>query len=67
MMPNIHETDAYVTIRKGMSGWFACHIWWNPDGFWEPYDTGMGRYALKEFAIAEAREWANDLQLPFKE
>jgi len=43
-----------------MSGHFAVLMWWNPDhgGFWEPWNTGFGRYATKEEARVEAREWA---------
>ena len=51
----------YITTSHGMAGHFAIMVWWNNEtkyGFWEPYDTGMGRYATIEGAIAEAREWA---------
>jgi hypothetical protein len=34
--------------------------------FWEPYDTGMGRYATKEEAVAEAMAWADDSGMEFR-
>ena len=37
--------DPYITITHGGVGYLAVHIWWNPDGFLEPYVTGFGRYA----------------------
>jgi hypothetical protein len=54
-----------IQVTKGLSGWFAVMLWWNPDGFAEPYETGEGRYALQADAIAEAKEWAEGAGLPF--
>lgn len=52
----------YITISKGMAGYFAVLVWWNDEdpkfGFWEPYDTGVGRYQNPQAAIDEAKEWA---------
>ena len=52
---------SYVTVTHGGSGYFATLIWWNPDmgGFYEPYDTGVGRYATEAEAIPEALDWAD--------
>lgn len=52
------DPKPYVTITHGGSGYFAVMMWWNPDGFWEPWSTGIGRYATKGEAIEEAKEWA---------
>lgn len=62
------ETKPYVTITWGISGHFAVMVWLNPDmgGFWEPLESGKGRYATKEEAIAEGREWAKTEELEFK-
>ena len=51
---------SFVSTSDGMSGWFAVLVWWNPEhgGFWEPWDTGFGRYATKAEAESEARDWA---------
>lgn len=59
------KTTGYITITKGIAGYFAVHVWWNPEGFWEPYDTGFGRYASKEAAEIEGVDWANMEQIPF--
>lgn len=57
---NNEKNKPYITITKGMSGWFAVKMWWNPEmgGFWEPDSTGYGRYEFKQSAIQEAKEWA---------
>ena len=34
----------FVTITHGMSGFFAVLMQWNEDGFYEPWNTGFGRY-----------------------
>ncbi len=56
----------HVTITKGMSGHFAVIVWWNPDmgGFWEPWDTGIGRYATEAEAYGEAEFIAKEEGLP---
>jgi hypothetical protein len=59
--------EPYITVTEGMSGHFAVMLSWNPDmgGFWEPYQTGIGRYREREEAAAEAREWAEADGLKF--
>lgn len=61
--------EAFISITSGMSGFFAVHVWLNTEEkdlgpFWEPYDTGFGRYATKEKAIEEAMIWARGEDLP---
>mgnify|MGYP003426448039 FL=1 len=52
----------FITVDRGMAGHFAVKMWWNDKeehgGFWEPYDTGSGRYSSAEEAWDEAYEWA---------
>jgi len=65
------NTDSFITTTHGMSGYFAVQMWWNGDamatcGFWEPYQTGIGRYATKAEAENEARSWALSDDLQFK-
>ena len=48
----------YITVTSGMAGFFAVMVWWNPDGFEEPYDTGLVRSPKQADAIAEAANWA---------
>lgn len=59
---------SFISVTSGMSGHFAVMYWWNPDlgGFWEPWETGMGRYATKEEAEAEGRWWAESEELEFR-
>lgn len=58
------DHSPFITVTHGMSGYFAVHMWWNNTGegglpgFWEPYNTGIGRYRTKEEAAVEAKEWA---------
>jgi hypothetical protein len=60
----------FITTTQGMSGWFAVMYWWNdeePDinGFWEPYETGFGRYGDEARAINEAQDWAENEGLEY--
>ncbi len=50
----------YVTVTHGMSGYFAVMLWWNPEtgGFYEPWNTGVGRYPTRAEAETEAAQWA---------
>lgn len=54
--------EPYITVSRGGSGYFAVHLWWNPemDGFYEPWETGLGRYADPVDAEREAIAWARD-------
>lgn len=72
MRPAIGKVDEpvlYITTTTGMSGHFAVMLWWNPDlgGFWEPWDTGIGRYSNVAEAAEEGREWAASENLEFRE
>lgn len=59
------EARDLITIQHGMSGWFAVHLWKNPDGdYWEPYDTGFGRYYTPTEAALEAKLWSDECQIP---
>ena len=60
----------FMTTTQGMSGWFAVKYWWNDKdihgmGFWEPWDTGIGRYADEARAITEAQDWAESEGLEY--
>lgn len=65
MAPEIDPTlphAPYVTVTKGLRGFFAVLVRWNPEygGFYEPWDSGLGSYATAEEAEPEARGWASD-------
>jgi hypothetical protein len=63
-------TKNYITVTEGMSGFFAVHMWLNEEEdfgpFWEPYETGMGRYATREEAEVEAKRWAEDWGMEYQ-
>lgn len=63
-------TKDYITIMHGTSGFFACHVWLNEEDedepFWEPYESGIGRYATREEAEVEARQWAEDMEMELR-
>lgn len=63
-------TKYFITVTEGMSGFFAVHMWLNEEEdfgpFWEPYVTGMGRYATREEAEVEAIEWAENTGMEYR-
>lgn len=63
-------TKEFITVTEGMSGFFAVHMWFNTEdldfGFWEPYDTGMGRYATRDEAQVEAMAWADETGIEYR-
>jgi hypothetical protein len=60
------EMKPFITTTQGMSGWFAVHFWWNPEGFWEPWNTGVGRYATEAEAAQEAKSWAKTEEIDYR-
>jgi hypothetical protein len=61
------KKTGFITVTNGMSGYFAVHMWWNKElnGFWEPYQTGIGRYATRAQAELEAKHWAKNEEMPY--
>lgn len=62
----------FWTVTEGMSGHFAVLIHVNEQDipgvpFYEPYDTGLGRYDNREDAVTEAKINAEVDNLPFLE
>lgn len=55
MAPN---KPVWIEVSQGMSGHFAVMMHTHEEGFAEPWDTGIGRYATREEAVEEARGWA---------
>ena len=62
----MNEKRDYITISRGMSGYYAIHIWWNPEGFCEPWNAGGTSYNNPKLAINEGRDWADSLGLEFR-
>lgn len=59
----VRETTArkdYITVTRGLRGYFAVHVWWNPEhgGFYEPWQSGVGSYDSAKDAAVEAQQWA---------
>lgn len=65
-------TKFFITTTKGSSGYFTVLMWLNEDEpdigpFWEPYSTGYGRYATREEAVVEAKEWAEECGYEYRD
>lgn len=65
--PSNATHPAHVVHYKSIAGWQSMVVWRNPEhgGFWEPWDTGGGPYALEAEAIAEAKAWAEAWSLVY--
>ena len=65
----VPEKQPYVTVTRGMRGWFARGIWWNPEfgGFWEPWQTSPNSWEGDAMASIEGRQWAEAEGLKYKE
>ena len=66
---NMRCRNHRISVTHGMSGYFAVHLADFEDMDWFPdiVSTGIGRYATKEGAISEAKEWAKSELIPFQE
>lgn len=65
MSTAVESKNPFITTTQGISGHFAVMFWWNPEGFWEPYQTGFGRYETQEQAANEAKNWAEAEELEY--
>ena len=61
----LERKKAFVTVYKPFAGWKAVHYWWNPDGFYEPWETSNMAFATESEAEQYGREWARELNLEF--
>lgn len=54
----IREDHApFVTVTSGMRGYFAVLMTYE-NGYWEPWQTGIGSYRTADEAWREAQDWA---------
>lgn len=62
------DYPTHISVSHGMSGYFAVMLCWNSEhgGFYEPWTTGIGRYATKEEAEEEAKQWAEDEEMEYR-
>lgn len=51
------EKEDFITVQQGIGGYFAVLMVEGEFGP-EPWQTGIGRYAHREDAVAEAQSWA---------
>jgi hypothetical protein len=80
--PKNGEPPKFVTATNDRSvggKFFAVIMWWNNEGeigpltkkpmpgFYEPWDTGIGRYATREQAVEEAKQIAEAENIPYWE
>ena len=52
------KREEFITVQNGVGGYFAVLMVEGELGP-EPWQTGFGRYATREKAVAEARSWAS--------
>jgi len=64
--------DDFISVYMPIAGWKA--IWYSynttdipGEGFWEPWETGNFAYLEKENAVTDAKKWAEDLGLEFRD
>lgn len=59
---------SYITTSRGMAGHFAVLLSYSPEfgGFYEPYETGSGRYKTQAEARQEAELWAAEENIPYQ-
>ena len=63
-----YNQSSFISTTEGMSGHFAVMWHFNTEGnFWEFFDTGFGRYATREEAIIEAKDWAELEELEYRD
>ena len=60
------KPEFWIEVTSGMSGHFAVMLW-NGEGFPEPWDTGEGRYRSSAEAAVEAKQWALEEQIEFRQ
>lgn len=64
------DPEDFITVYQAVSGWKAVQMTWCEDsgiGMWEPWTTGVGSYETEAEAVVEAKAWAEDLEVLFKE
>ena len=58
------EIKQFIYVREINGSYQAVHMWFNtedpdlPEGFWEPWQTGICHWPTKQQAEVEAKSWA---------
>lgn len=55
----------FITTYCPVAGYKAVMYWWNPEGFWEPWDTSKTAFATRLEAEIYAKAWAAEEGLEF--
>ena len=58
--------EAYITTYYPIAGWKAVMHWWNPEGFWEPWETSECAFPSEESAEEFGRAWAEVEGIEFR-
>lgn len=61
-----HIVRPFMTTMRLGSGWAAVMFWWNPEGFWEPWDTRKERFFFEEPAALLAKKWAKEHNVTYQ-
>ena len=59
--------DPYITVYLPIAGWKAVMYWWNPEGFWEPWETSEYAFPSEESAEEFGRYWAEEEGIEFRQ
>ena len=57
--------DPYITVYLPIAGWKAVMYWWNPEGFWGPWETSPFAFVSEQAAEDFGREWAEEEGIEF--
>jgi hypothetical protein len=62
----------FITVTEGMNGFFALEMWFNEEdleglSFWEPYQRSFRTHPTREEAEAEGRQWAEDMEIEYRD
>ncbi len=60
----VPSNNRHIEVDWGGSGWFAVLVVTDDEGFKEPWQTGVGRYATREEAVKEAIGWSISDEIP---
>ena len=52
--------EPFITTYLPIAGWKAIHYWWNPEGFWEPWQTSDFAYKTEDEAEKYGKFWAKE-------
>lgn len=54
----LEDKSPYIHVSLLGSGYAAVMMEWQPEGFWDVFQTGIGRYKTREEAVIEAKIWS---------